>query len=225
MPRAEVITGDCRDVLTNVVGKTITPVIVTDPPFNIGYHYRTYGDKMNDKEYYKMLSGIVKLCPTVIVLYPEQICRLSIELNEVPKRIISWIYPSNTKRQHRDIAFFGVSPDFDRVRVPYKNPNDKRIKELVKKTGGARLYDWIMENQVKNVSKEKTDHPCQMPLALMRKIVKLLPDGSTIIDPFAGSGTTGVAALIEGYDSIMIELDDKYSQIARSRIKEAEGGN
>ena len=61
----------------------------------------------------------------------------------------------------------------NRVKQPYKNPTDKRIIELQKKTGGCKMYDWIEINQVKNVSKEKTSHPCQMPLELMRKIVNL----------------------------------------------------
>ena len=40
---------------------------------------------------------------------------------------MSWVYNSNTGKQHRDIAFFGVKPDFRKVGQDYKNPTDKRI--------------------------------------------------------------------------------------------------
>ena len=81
------------------------------------------------------------------------------------------------------------------------------------------MYDWIEVNQVKNVSKEKTKHPCQMPLELMKKIVKLLPEGITVVDPFAGSGTTILACTYEGISSIGIEIDSLYASIAHERIE------
>lgn len=55
------------------------------------------------------------------------------------ERVISWVYASNTGRQHRDVAYYGVKPDLKRVKQPYKNMDDKRIKELYKRTGGGSL--------------------------------------------------------------------------------------
>ena len=91
---------------------------------------------------------------------------------------------------------------------------------------GGRLYDWWNVNQVKNTSAEKTAHPCQMPLEVMKRIIGILPDGITILDPFMGSGTTGVAVAelnVGGCDRnfIGIELDDSYFKIAEKRINEA----
>ena len=106
---------------------------------------------------------------------------------------------------------------------PYKNPNDKRVKALIAKgSKGAKLYDWWEINQVKNVSKEKTKHPCQMPVEVMRRIIQILPDDATIIDPFMGSGTTGVACKELGRKFVGIELDERYFEIAEARIKYAE---
>lgn len=51
-----VIHGDCRDVLTKDMIKEA--VFVTDPPFNIGYHYKTYKDRMDNDAYYDMLIYI-----------------------------------------------------------------------------------------------------------------------------------------------------------------------
>lgn len=193
--------------------------IVTDPPFNIGYKYNTYKDKMKENEYYDMLVSLLAGGASVVIHYPESLYKLAIKMNSAPKRVVSWVYNSNTRRQHRDIAFFDVEPDFSKVKQPYKNPTDKRVKELIKQgREGTNLYDWFMVNQVKNVSKEKTEHPCQMPLDVMLKVVGIIPDEYIIYDPFMGSGTTGVACSILGRDFIGCEMDEKYFQIAKTRI-------
>ena len=216
----DIFKGNCFEIIDKVINSFENPIIVTDPPYNIGYHYEGYKDKVPEKEYYKNLALIGKKCPSVFIHYPEPICKLSIEMNEAPERIIAWVYPSNTQKQHRDIAFYRVKPDFNKVKQPYKNPTDKRVMELQKRTGGAKMYDWIEMNQVKNVSKEKTSRPCQIPLELMRKIIKLLPENSTIIDPFCGSGTTLVACALENYHGVGIEMNEDYVEIIRKRLEE-----
>ena len=85
---------------------------------------------------------------------------------------------------------------------------------------GAPLYDWWNINQVKNVSKVKTGHPCQMPLSVMDNIMGILPttDDTIIIDPFTGSGTTLVAAHKAGLDYVGFDIDPDYCEIARDRL-------
>lgn len=62
-------------------------------------------------------------------------------------------------------------------------------------------------------------HPTVKPIALMRYLVKMVtPPGGTVLDPFAGSGSTGCAAALEGFDFIGIEQDPEYAEIARRRI-------
>lgn len=192
-------------------------IIVTDPPFNIGYHYRGYKDNMPEDEYYSWLAEILGGVPAVVIHYPEALYKLSFKMGEFPSRVVSWVYNSNTARQHRDIAFFGITPDFTKMKQPYKNPNDKRIKKLIAEGKGARLYDWWNINQVKNVSKKKLGHPCVMPLEVMKRIIGILPR-VTIVDPFMGSGTTGVACKELGRDFVGIEKDDTYYKIAKERI-------
>ena len=195
-------------------------MIVTDPPFNIGYHYRTYKDRKPEAVYLKWIADMTNGIPSVIIHYPEMLHRLSVVKGETPQRVVSWVYPSNTAKQHRDIAFYGINPDFRRVTQEYKNPKDKRIQARIAEGKGARLYDWWEVNQVKNVNKDKTSHPCQMPLEIMRRVVGVLPDGVGVIDPFCGSGTTGVACKLLGIPFIGIEIDTNYCDIARGRINE-----
>jgi DNA modification methylase len=140
-------------------------------------------------------------------------------IHKAPVKVVSWVYNSNTAKQHRDIAFYDVKPDFKKVIQPYKNLNDKRIKErMARGIMGGRLYDWWNVNQIKNVSKEKTIHPCQMPLEIMKNIIGILPDDYLIIDPFMGSGTTGLACRCLDRDFVGIEIDEEYWKVATDRI-------
>lgn len=66
---------------------------------------------------------------------------------------------------------------------------------------------------------DRNPHSTVKPIALMRELVRLVaPPGSQILDPFAGSGTTGIAAMLEGMKFIGIELDPEYAEAARLRI-------
>lgn len=210
--------GDCLKLIKDI-DIPCNAIFVSDPPFNVGYKYDTYKDKLPEDVYFKILYDLFYDSPSVIIHYPEQLYKLSIKFGYAPERVVSWVYNSNTARQHRDIAFYKVKPNFSQVRQPYKNLNDKRIQERIKNGyTGAKLYDWWNINQVKNVNKEKTDHPCQMPLEVMKNIIGVLPKNSLIIDPFMGSGTTGLACKELGYDFIGFELDEKYFEIAKERL-------
>ena len=190
---AKVIQGDCRDYVGTLVSGAFLPIIVTDPPFNVGYHYADYADNLAEAEYFALLSNVLGFCPFVIIHYPEAIYKLCLALGKTPSRVISWVYNSNTARQHRDIAYFGIEPNFDGL-GEYKNPTDKRIKARIEQGLRARGYDWLYCDQVKNVTKGVEAHPCQMPLQVMLYVLDTLPRCATIIDPFAGSGTTLLAA-------------------------------
>lgn len=215
----QLYNGNCMDVLKQI-NIPDNAIIVTDPPFNIGYHYNQYKDNMDDDKYYSMLTDLLNIVPCVFIHYPEALYKLSVLSGKIPNRVVSWVYNSNTAKQHRDIAFYNVKPNFNQVKQPYKNPNDKRIKQRIANGKlGAKLYDWWNINQVKNVNKEKTAHPCQMPLEVMKNIVGILPEDSIIIDPFMGSGTTGLACKELGRNFIGIELNEEYFNIAKNRLQ------
>ncbi|HEX7975832.1 MAG TPA: site-specific DNA-methyltransferase [Anaerolineales bacterium] len=64
--------------------------------------------------------------------------------------------------------------------------------------------------------------PTQKPLELMKWCLSFLPEGCTILDPFMGSGTTGVACVQTGRNFIGIEIDPNYYAIAQKRIEQAQ---
>jgi DNA modification methylase len=71
----------------------------------------------------------------------------------------------------------------------------------------------------------RNTHPTVKPVDLMRYLCKLTrtPTGGVVLDPFMGSGTTGIACILEHRDFIGIEIDEKYTEIARKRISDMEG--
>lgn len=132
--------GDCREILPTILNNIANPIIVSDPPFNIGYKYNSYKDNMKEDEYYNFLKEIFERCPSVIIHYPESLYKIALKLNKAPTKVVSWVYNSNTAKQHRDISFFDIKPDFNKVRQPYKNLNDKRIQERIARgIGGGEI--------------------------------------------------------------------------------------
>ena len=214
----KIIHGDCRQVLTDLNIPVDDAIFVSDPPFNVGYKYHSYKDKLSQTEYDKLLIEVFAKRPHVLIHYPEALYKHAINIQTAPIRLVRWIYNTNLPRQHRDIAFFDVTPDFKQVGQDYKNPQDKRVAKLIAQGRKAKLYDFWEITQVKNNSKEKTEHPCQMPIEVMKRIIGLLPKNKLIVDPFGGSGTTAIACAMLGVDCISIELDAKYIAITQNRL-------
>jgi site-specific DNA-methyltransferase (adenine-specific) len=68
--------------------------------------------------------------------------------------------------------------------------------------------------------REGNDHPTVKPVELLRHLIRLTTrEGALVLDPFVGSGSTAVAALLEGRSFIGFELHERYAEIARARIK------
>ncbi len=94
--------------------------------------------------------------------------------------------------------------------------------------GGASRYFYVAKAPKKerpsyvNAESQKISHATVKPLALMRWLLRLAtPPGGTVLDPFAGSGTTLEAAILEGFDAIGIEREAKYLPLIQIRIDRA----
>ena len=69
----------------------------------------------------------------------------------------------------------------------------------------------------------KNNHPTVKPVSLMSYLCRLItPPGGIVLDPFMGSGSTGIAALLEDFSFIGMEMDEDYIKIAEARIKNYE---
>jgi DNA modification methylase len=82
-----------------------------------------------------------------------------------------------------------------------------------------RIY-WRWHGMIRK-GDDVREHPTQKPVGVMRWCLTHIPDAKTILDPFMGSGTTGVACVKEGRKFIGIELDPDYFDIACKRIRDA----
>jgi len=72
-------------------------------------------------------------------------------------------------------------------------------------------------------AKAANNHPTVKPIKLMQYLTRLItPKGGTVLDPYMGSGTTGIACKKEGFEFIGIELDEDYFEIAKVRIEKLE---
>lgn len=84
----------------------------------------------------------------------------------------------------------------------------------------VRRLQWRWNGMIRQGNEERY-HPTQKPLEVMKWVIDLCPVSDIILDPFMGSGTTGVAAIQMGKKFIGIERDPKYFEIAFNRIKQA----
>jgi DNA modification methylase len=87
----------------------------------------------------------------------------------------------------------------------------------------VRKFKWRWQGMIQENGGDKKEHkrhPTQKPLPLMRWCLGLVSDAETVLDPFAGSGTTLVAAKLEGRQAIGIEISEKYCEIAVERLRQ-----
>lgn len=123
----------------------------------------------------------------------------------------------------------GIVP-WDKVNArPMPNRFRAQAEYMIWATNGPR--DFVMDGakygegviRVQTVPTDDREHSTQKPVELMTSVLQIAcPDGGVVLDPFSGSGTTGVAAAGMGLRFIGCEMSEEYATIARRRIAEAE---
>lgn len=218
-------------------------LVFTDPPYNIGVDYGN-GNSSLDRhdayydwcsEWFRGVERILRFGGSFYLMqYPEQCAYLLPRLRGLRfsfRRWLTWHYPTNVgqspnnwTRSHRAILFCtkGEPPAYFNGLAdpqPYRNPTDKRIKENLKERPGVTPYDVWQYNLVKNVSRDKTSWPNQIPVTLVERIIKVScpPDG-IVCDPFIGSGTTAVAATKHGRQWIGFDLNPESKAETEKRL-------
>jgi site-specific DNA-methyltransferase (adenine-specific) len=106
------------------------------------------------------------------------------------------------------------------VAEPYKNPTDKRIISNISNGSSGRMpYSWMYYDLVKNVSKDKTIHSCQIPLGLVEKLILASTEvGDTVFIHFGGSGNEIILAKQLGRKYVSAEIDEIYYNMIIERI-------
>jgi len=111
------------------------------------------------------------------------------------------------------------------ARAPHKGYHRHQAEYIVwgtnqhcAKATHAGPFDGVIAEPVRQADKH---HLTGKPTPLMRRLVQVVPRGSRILDPFGGSGTTAVAAVMEGRRCVLIEQSAEYVEIAIARVERA----
>jgi site-specific DNA-methyltransferase (adenine-specific) len=121
-----------------------------------------------------------------------------------------------------DNTDLGIDVPFRYVPKPGKQERNAGLDGLPKQQGGS--YEGRADGSLgQKTAAAANVHPTVKPLALMRWLVRLVtPPGGTVLEPFAGSGTTLMACVLEGFNGIGIEMTDEYLPIIEGRVRWAQ---
>jgi site-specific DNA-methyltransferase (adenine-specific)/modification methylase len=187
----QVWLGDCRELLAS---SPRVDAVVTDPPYGLGDRMQggTWGAKVGFKE---MLTWDAS-APAEATL----------------KALVD----------HSDAAIFWGGQYFDlppaRCWLMWNKLN--AVPTMADFETAWTNLDRPSKRWDGNVGRVEFGHPTQKPLALMHWTLGFVPEAQTILDPFMGSGTTGVACVQLGRKFIGIELEPRYFEIAVKRISD-----
>jgi len=235
-----IICGDCIEVLGKV-HEPFADLIFADPPFNIGYKYDKYYDKVKKKNYIAWTKGWMTVCKKALMPhgsfyiaigdeYAANVKVIADELGLFMRNWLIWHYTFGQQmkkkfaRAHTHIFYFvNDKNDFTfndhAVRIPSDRQliyNDRRANPAGKMPDDV----WNEYSRVCGTFKERTGwHPCQMPENLLKRIIAASSNhGNCVLDPFCGSATTAVVAKQLGRNYVGIEISEKYVENANKRL-------
>lgn len=199
--RARLILGDCRDVLPTL-GKV--DAVVTDPPYGIAYtaSVPSRANTTGNVNLGAIHGDDEPFDPEPWLQWPCIMWGANHFAARLPHgRWLAWN------------KLGGKEPwdQFSDVEFAWQN-----------KRAADKIFSHLWKGLCQAGAGEKRFHPTQKPVALMKWCLGFLPDAGTILDPFMGSGTTGVAAVQMGRTFIGVEREPKYFEIARRRIEDAQ---
>jgi DNA modification methylase len=207
----QVVTGDGINALKALPDGCIDNV-VTDPPYGLGFPYRSYNDTRENlvsliagfmPEARRVAKRVFVLCgPTQIGLYPQPDWVANVTWNT------TGTFGKYGFNQWTPVLCYGKDlPGCGSVNGVLKS-------DVLRLSGGCGVGF--------RRTKEETKHTCPKPITVMDIVVRRFTrDGDSVLDPFSGSGTTGVACIANGRRYVGIEQDDEYAELSRRRIAEA----
>lgn len=237
----KVFLKDVMKLLRELPDKCVD-MVYGDPDYNVGIKYGGKTYTKNFDEYIKWYIELAKESLRVLkdtgnmflINYSRQNAHLRVKYLDSACYDVSdyaWIYNTNVGHSpkrfttaHRSILHCRKTRNNkfykDNVAVPYQNPTDKRIKGNIANGSRGRMpYDWFYFDLVKNVSKEKTFHACQIPQKLSETLIKscTMPNDIVLI-LFGGSGSEIEVCKAIKRQYISAEIDEKYHKMIIDRL-------
>jgi len=238
----QVLLTDVMELLKDLPDKSVD-MIYGDPDYNVGVKY---GDKSYTKAFDKYIEWYIDLAKEslrvlkdrgnmFLINYPKQNAHLRAKfLDSACYEVLDYVWVYNTNVGHSPFRFTTAHRSIlhcrktrkskfykNNVAVPYKNPTDKRIlRNIANGSKGRMPYDWLYFDLVKNVSREKTFHACQIPQRLSELLIKscTVPNDIVLI-LFGGSGSEIEVCKQLNRRYISAEIDKKYYNVIIDRLK------
>jgi site-specific DNA-methyltransferase (adenine-specific) len=234
-----IVLGNCVEVFGAM--EPFADLVFADPPFNIGYEYDSYHDKIGKEAYLEWTQDWMNACCSIlkpngsfyIAIGDDYAANVKVIADRLGLNMRNWIiwhytFGQQTKakfaRSHTHIFYFTkdekdfVFNDYA-VRVPSDRQliyNDKRAN------AGGKLPDdtWNEFSRVCGTFKEREGwHPCQMPEILLARIIAASSNpGDVVADPFMGSGTTAAAAAKLGRKYFGTDISENYVENINTRL-------
>ncbi len=216
-------------------------LIFADPPFNIGIKYDKYNDSKSCDSYYewseKWIRETFRILKSHGSLYIAIGDEFAAEINIILKKTgyyfrnwIIWYYTfgQNQKkkfsRSHTHILYLTKDRErftfnADEIRIPSARQslyNDKRANPKGKIPDDVWQYSRVCGTFRERIG----GHPCQMPEALLERIIRASSnEGDIVLDPFGGTGTTATVSRKLKRNYITVEISEKYAEVIEKRLK------
>jgi len=236
----KIICGDCIKVLSKVE-EPFADLIFADPPFNIGYKYDKYNDKVKKENYIKWTEDWMAACKKVLKPtgsfyiaigddYAANVKILADKIGLFMRNWIIWHYTFGQQmknkfaRSHTHIFYFVNNEKnftFNDQQTRVLSDRQKIYRDKRANPDGKLPDDvWNEFPRVCGTFEERTGwHPCQMPESILGRIIRVSSNEQDwVLDPFSGSGTTPVVAAKLGRRYTGIELSAEYAKETRRRI-------
>ena len=234
----KIYSGDALKKIRHVKDNSID-LILTDPPYNLGLFMKNRstnlsamrenhfsGKKWDDLEesvwienmelLFQEFSRVLKKGGSLVVFMAiiklESIIKIA-EKNKFYYKTTGIWHKKNPMPRNKDLHFINSTESW----LYFTNITKTGVFNNKKKT----IHDFFESGLTPSSEKQHGGHPTQKPIALMDHLISLLSnEGDTILDPFMGSGSTGVSSKKLKRNFVGIELDEDYVEISKKRIKE-----
>ena len=204
----QVVTGDCLTVLPQLPSGSVD-MVLTDPPYLVRYQSRDGRRLLNDDTDTWLAPAFAE---SYRVLKRDRFCVSFCGFTQADRFLTAWEATGFRVLEHlvwrkRYPSSTGFVRRYHEQAYVLAKGNPKRPKMLL-----PSVLEWRYTGN--------TLHPTQKPVgALLPLVMAFSQVGDVILDPFAGSGSTAVAAEMLGRHSIAIELSQEYAQMARERLQ------
>lgn len=238
MANSTIYNGDCTVEMQKIANDSVD-LILTDPPYNLGnfminrstnlakmrenFFANAGWDNLEFDEWVERMDSFFEDAARIIKTGGSMIIFMSIIKVETIIKLAEkhGFYYKTTGIWHK------LNPMPRNMNLHFVNSTEAWIYFTYKKKTGTfnnenkMIHDFIETSVVSNGEKKAGKHPTQKPIALLEHFVKLLSnEGDLVVDPFMGSGSTGVVCKKMGRNFVGVEFDKEYYEIAQRRIED-----